>query len=239
MDHTPPRGPQKIPPAGEQQKIFTEKPQVPSGGETQGVQKSALKSEETHHSCRCISPRGRNLVVCIDGTSNQFGEKVYLLALPHVNGNFNGALFRQNTNIVELYSRLVKSKDQLTYYNSGIGTYVKDSKSFKALRQSVYHTLDKAFAMSVNPILSRSFSASLLMLYRNFKAKVLSAYHWLSENYEPGDRIFLFGNFLPMISVSPAQLFSQGFSRGAYQVRVIAGMIEKVHWLCLTPCFRS
>ncbi|KAK7442752.1 hypothetical protein VKT23_015999 [Stygiomarasmius scandens] len=45
----------------------------------------------------------------------------------------------------------------------------------------------------------------------NFKKIVLSAYEWLSENYQDGDRIFFFG-----------------FSRGAYQVRVLAGMIEKV-----------
>ncbi|KDQ24016.1 hypothetical protein PLEOSDRAFT_1048719 [Pleurotus ostreatus PC15] len=45
----------------------------------------------------------------------------------------------------------------------------------------------------------------------NFERIVLSAYQWLVENYQPGDCIFLFG-----------------FSRGAYQVRVIAGMIEKV-----------
>ncbi|KAJ8472948.1 hypothetical protein ONZ45_g16481 [Pleurotus djamor] len=45
----------------------------------------------------------------------------------------------------------------------------------------------------------------------NFEKIIHAAYKWLSENYEPGDRIFLFG-----------------FSRGAYQVRVIAGMIEKV-----------
>jgi uncharacterized protein (DUF2235 family) len=45
----------------------------------------------------------------------------------------------------------------------------------------------------------------------NFESIVLKAYRWLAENYQDGDRIFLFG-----------------FSRGAYQVRVISGMIEKV-----------
>ncbi|KAL0957588.1 hypothetical protein HGRIS_001372 [Hohenbuehelia grisea] len=49
----------------------------------------------------------RNLVVCLDGTANQFSVK--------------------NTNIVELYGSLDKSKSQRTYYNSGIGTYVKPS----------------------------------------------------------------------------------------------------------------
>ncbi|KAL4252532.1 hypothetical protein AB1N83_013708 [Pleurotus pulmonarius] len=45
----------------------------------------------------------------------------------------------------------------------------------------------------------------------SFQRNVLRAYEWLCNHYEPGDRIFLFA-----------------FSRGAYQVRVIAGMIERV-----------
>ncbi|KAH9485828.1 hypothetical protein JR316_0002743 [Psilocybe cubensis] len=132
---------------------------------------------ESHHiPCFCVPLSnqrfGRNLVVTIDGTANQFGLK--------------------NTNIVELYSRLVKDEGQLTYYNSGIGTYVPDSASWASFSQFISHQWDKAFAS-------------------NFKTRVLKAYAWLSENYKQGDRIFLFG-----------------FSRGAYQVRVIAGMIEKV-----------
>jgi hypothetical protein len=31
----------------------------------------------------------------------------------------------QNTNVVELYSQLVKSEAQLTYYNSGVGTHAR------------------------------------------------------------------------------------------------------------------
>ncbi|KAI0038905.1 WD40 repeat-like protein [Auriscalpium vulgare] len=131
----------------------------------------------TSGSCRC-SPhpkggKGRNLVVCIDGTSNQFSEK--------------------NTNVVELYKSLIKDDDQLTYYDSGIGTYVSDDANrFSRWKQAVKHKGDMMFAWS-------------------FKKNVLNAYQWLSENYRDGDKIFLFG-----------------FSRGAYQVRVIAGMIEKV-----------
>ncbi|KAH9485777.1 hypothetical protein JR316_0002692 [Psilocybe cubensis] len=110
---------------------------------------------------------GRNLVVCVDGTANKFGM--------------------QNTNVVELYSRLVKDDTQLTYYNSGIGTHAGKAKpSF----------LTQAFEMAIG---------------RNIENNVLDAYEWLSENYKAGDRIYLFG-----------------FSRGAYQVRIIAGMIEKV-----------
>ncbi|KAJ8481804.1 hypothetical protein ONZ45_g15181 [Pleurotus djamor] len=117
---------------------------------------------------------GRNLVLCIDGTANQFSA--------------------QSSNIVEIYSRLIKLADeQLTFYNSGIGTYAKPSfRSWKYFRQVFDHTVDTAIAW-------------------NFERIVHAAYKWLSETYRPGDRIFMFG-----------------FSRGAYQVRVVAGMIEKV-----------
>ncbi|KAJ8486744.1 hypothetical protein ONZ45_g14577 [Pleurotus djamor] len=117
---------------------------------------------------------GRNLVLCIDGTANQFSA--------------------QSSNIIEIYSRLIKLAGvQLTFYNSGIGTYAKPSfRSWKYFKQVVEHAVDTAIAW-------------------NFESIVHAAYKWLSETYEPGDRIFMFG-----------------FSRGAYQVRVIAGMIEKV-----------
>ncbi|KAJ8483393.1 hypothetical protein ONZ45_g14619 [Pleurotus djamor] len=98
--------------------------------------------------------RGRNLIVNIDGTSNQFSVN--------------------STNVVELFSRIIK-----------IGGEVEQL-------QVIYNHIDTAIAW-------------------NFEKIIHAAYKWLSENYQPGDRIFLFG-----------------FSRGAYQVRVIAGMIEKV-----------
>ncbi|KAF8417744.1 hypothetical protein L210DRAFT_1008268 [Boletus edulis BED1] len=39
----------------------------------------------------------------------------------------------------------------------------------------------------------------------------MASYRWLSDNYQNGDRIFLFG-----------------YSCGAYQVRALAGMIARV-----------
>ena len=89
------------------------------------------------------------------------------------------------------------------YYNSGIGTYVKGSKIRVAFdTRGVLHVADLLFAMYVlfrdSTILCLSVScpdgSSLLFVRRNFKEKVLKAYEWLSENYEPGDRIFLFGH---------------------------------------------
>ncbi|VDB96523.1 unnamed protein product [Peniophora sp. CBMAI 1063] len=121
--------------------------------------------------CDC-SDKTRNLVVCIDGTSNEFGEK--------------------NTNVIELYSLIPKGEadNQRTYYNSGIGTYAGPSR--RSLSKVLGTKLDLAIAW-------------------NFETIVLDAYRWLSETYHDGDRIFLFG-----------------FSRGAYQVRVLSAMIHKV-----------
>ncbi|KAF9068783.1 WD40-repeat-containing domain protein [Rhodocollybia butyracea] len=138
-----------------------------SGARAKPAQEPRVLRDETGSSgCRCgrgTTAKRRNLVVCIDGTSNKFGLK-----------------------------RLVKSDDQLTFYNSGIGTYAEPSwKSLDYWKQVAMNKLDLALALRFEKIL-------------------LDAYRWLSEMYVDGDRIFLFG-----------------FSRGAYQVRALAGMIEK------------
>ena len=53
----------------------------------------------------------------------------------------------QNTNVVELYKRLEKDDHQLTYYDSGIGTYVKEgSFSIRAISQWLDYTIDLAIA---------------------------------------------------------------------------------------------
>ncbi|KAH7881716.1 hypothetical protein F5I97DRAFT_1818595 [Phlebopus sp. FC_14] len=126
------------------------------------------------HTCKCSPARPgvnpRNLVVCIDGTSNRFGAK--------------------NTNIVELYSHIVKSDEQLTYYSSGLGAIPKVAE----------------------PPLGRRFSNEIDMAVgRNLQKVIMTAYRWLSDYYRDGDKIYLFG-----------------FSRGAYQVRALAGMIARV-----------
>ena len=64
---------------------------------------------------------------------------------------------------------------------------------------------------------------------RNFEQTVLGAYRWLSDNYERGDCIFLFGaleQYVTYVSVNAEG--STGFSRGAFQVRVLSAMIDKV-----------
>ncbi|KAJ2936117.1 hypothetical protein H1R20_g982, partial [Candolleomyces eurysporus] len=113
---------------------------------------------------------GRNLIVCIDGTANQFGKK--------------------NTNVIELYNLIMKgtNDDQCTWYNSGIGTYARPHwRSLKYGKQVLWHKVDLAIAW-------------------NFEKTVQGAYRWLVDNYQEGDC----------------------FSRGAFQVRALSAMIEKV-----------
>ncbi|KAJ2931038.1 hypothetical protein H1R20_g6050, partial [Candolleomyces eurysporus] len=118
---------------------------------------------------------GRNLILCIDGTANQFGTK--------------------NTNVIELYNLILKKTEhrQRTWYNSGIGTYAQPHwRSLSHHKQVLTHKIDLAIAW-------------------NFEKILQAAYRWLSDNYKDGDCIFLFG-----------------FSRGAFQVRALSAMIEKV-----------
>ncbi|KAN0128870.1 Uncharacterized alpha/beta hydrolase domain (DUF2235) domain containing protein [Lactarius tabidus] len=116
--------------------------------------------------------RRRRLVVAFDGTQNQFGP--------------------ESSHVVEFYSRIVKSGDQLSYYTSGIGSFVKPSSYMRNMRMGIKNKCAAALGL-------------------NFKSNLLSGYRFLSDKYERGDQIFLLG-----------------FSRGAYQARVLAAMITKV-----------
>ncbi|KAF8554226.1 hypothetical protein OG21DRAFT_1412961 [Imleria badia] len=118
----------------------------------------------------------RNLVVCIDGTSNQFGQN--------------------NTNVVKLCAKInleSKNPEQHSYYSSGIGTRPEAVYSFSSIKRAVSERLEMAVAWNIDEI-------------------VKDAYGWLARTYQEGDQIPL----------------CVGFSRGAYQVRVLAGMIHEV-----------
>lgn len=104
----------------------------------------------------------------------------------------------QNTNVIELYSQLVKDETQLTYYNSGIGTYVKPSwTSLRYITQLIDNKIDLAIAWRVP--LHYELVANAEFITRNFERIVKAAYRWLVENYQEGDRIFLFGT-LPSLN---------------------------------------
>lgn len=112
----------------------------------------------------------RNLVVCCDGTWNQFGLV--------------------NTNVVKLASALVRDPArQALFYDPGVGTIGRQSAGSK-LRKLLKNLIDGAIATSLSENVSQ-------------------AYAYLVDQYQPGDRIFIFG-----------------FSRGAYSARVLAALIH-------------
>ena len=57
------------------------------------------------------------------------------------------ALRDQSSHVVEFYSRIVKSSDQLSYYTSGVGTFVKPSSSMRHMRMRVKNKWAAAVAL--------------------------------------------------------------------------------------------
>jgi uncharacterized protein (DUF2235 family) len=99
------------------------------------------------------------------------------------------------SNVLKFYRCLRKTDRteprQMVFYDPGVGTLA---------RPDPWHKL------------AQDFSAIMgLATGYGLDDKVLQSYLFLVRNYEPGDRIYLFG-----------------FSRGAYTVRVLAGLIHKV-----------
>ena len=105
-------------------------------------------------------------------------------------------LLEKNTNVIELYNLILKKVEhnQRTWYNSGIGTYARPSwTSLRFLWQVIEHKIDLAIAWCVNWSISISYPHFTAHSFRNFEKTILAAYRWLSDNYEEGDCIFLFG----------------------------------------------
>lgn len=104
-------------------------------------------------------------------------------------GTDNKLTINENTNVLHLYSCLEKSDRQVTYYHPGVGTIAPSGKRNWVVRKwSIIKDLVSASSLEEN---------------------VKNAYLFLMENYEDGDKIYLFG-----------------FSRGAYTVRMLSGLIE-------------
>jgi uncharacterized protein (DUF2235 family) len=118
----------------------------------------------------------RNIVICCDGTSNEFGT--------------------ENTSVVRLAQSLQRDPAlQRLYYDPGVGT-LEEPGSVTAVGKWFSRVVQMAFGIGINQ-------------------NVMEAYTYLMDFWEPGDKVYLFG-----------------FSRGAYTVRVLAGML---HALGLLP----
>ena len=136
--------------------------------------------------------------------------------------------------MIELYNLVLNEIEdrQRTWYNSGIGTYARPSwKSLKYYKQVLYHNIDVAIAWSVQLLVSKlCFHSSL------GHSGILKKQFWV---HTAGYRIIMrtmivsfFSVRRKMISKCFQNIFTSnhisGFSRGAFQVRVLSAMIHKV-----------
>lgn len=109
-----------------------------------------------------INPE-RNIIICLDGTGGEFGEK------PH-------------TNVLDLFKLLEKdSPNQYCYYQPGIGVkFVTDAHEF----------LDSGFFESkYHKMLNRADA----MVAFTLRKHIIAAYTYLCDNYRLGDKVYLFG----------------------------------------------
>ncbi|KAI0064152.1 hypothetical protein BV25DRAFT_1800963 [Artomyces pyxidatus] len=102
-----------------------------------------------------MAQKPRTLVLCFDGTTNEFDKK--------------------NTNVVKFFSLLKKDriKDQMCYYQAGIGTYFEPGIVQPLFRWGA-KILDEAFAWYL-------------------PAHVMEGYKFLMQNYDVGDKVCIFG----------------------------------------------
>ncbi|ODQ82005.1 hypothetical protein BABINDRAFT_19882, partial [Babjeviella inositovora NRRL Y-12698] len=106
----------------------------------------------------------KNLILCFDGTSQQFGPKPF-------------------TNVLKLFRMLAKDSydKQMCYYQPGIGT------SFQAEATSLKHSDILGCA------LGRVDADIDTMIAFSLDAHAKAAYKYLMKFYAKGDRIYLFG----------------------------------------------
>lgn len=113
----------------------------------------------------------KNIVICCDGTNNQFDG--------------------DHTNVIRTYKVAERSGQQVTFYDCGVGTMPEPWQKTK---------LGKRWSLLKG-----------LAFGSGFMQNIEDAYRFLMVNYDPGDKVFLFG-----------------FSRGAFTVRALAGMLRSV-----------
>lgn len=111
----------------------------------------------------------RNIVVCCDGTGNQFGTA--------------------NSNVVKLYWTLSRQDKQTAYYHPGLGT-MGSRNALSVIGKWWTRVRGLAFGYG-------------------FSDNVADVYSFLMGEFQPGDKIFIFG-----------------FSRGAYTARALCGLLH-------------
>lgn len=140
---------------------------------------------------------GKNIIICSDGTGNTFDSRV--------------------TNVTHLikYLALDDHKQQVAVYDQGVGTSADRCSTVDAYKKGLKDK--EALQVLPPPLGSRFWPKALidrgrgLLVGYGLKENVREMYKELSNLYEgPDDRVFLFG-----------------FSRGAFTVRALAGLLYR------------
>lgn len=105
----------------------------------------------------------KNLVLCLDGTENQFGTQPF-------------------SNVLKLFGMLEKDDDQqICYYQPGIGV------NFKSESNEISEA--NFFTSKINKAIGK---VDALFAF-TFEQHVIAAYAFLCRFYRKGDQIYLFG----------------------------------------------
>jgi uncharacterized protein (DUF2235 family) len=110
-----------------------------------------------------------------------------------LDGTGNQLRAKGNTNVVRLYEMLDLSDPakQIAYYDPGVGTFSAQG--------------------AWTPLARRVTKLAGLAVGLGLRANLAEAYTYLMQEYDEGDRLFIFG-----------------FSRGAYTARALAGLLHAV-----------
>lgn len=109
----------------------------------------------------------KNIVICCDGTGNQFGSEI--AKAPDGTRRYEN----NNSNVVRLYTSLSVDAHQVAYYHPGVGTMGNPNSRNRAERWW-------------SKLKGMGFGLGLT-------DNMADAYRFLMQNYADGDRIYLFG----------------------------------------------
>ena len=93
----------------------------------------------------------KNIVVCCDGTGNEYGD--------------------HNTNVVGAFEKIVRDRDQIAYYDPGVGTF---------------NFLGETVGKKVGTLMGTAFGYGL-------RQNLEDAYEYLMNRYQPDDKVYLLG----------------------------------------------
>jgi len=120
---------------------------------------------------------GKRIIICCDGTNQKFQEN--------------------RTNPLRLYYCLDNTKDQISFYDPGVGTFDRNGPDFA-----------QNFLERISSTVTRTLEGSAMGY--GIVQNIRDAYRYLMNVYEDGDKIYLFG-----------------FSRGAFTAQAVAGLLNK------------